>query len=68
MSKRLYVDLDPEIFNALNRRAERRGRSAEAECRDILEKTLTVGRKKSFAEFLLTIPNVDMDKDFERIN
>jgi plasmid stability protein len=44
----------------------RRGRSAEAEHRAILESALARTRRKTFAQALATIPDVGTDEDFAR--
>ena len=49
-------------------RAAEHGRSAEAEHREILRETLTPsGPSTSFDAFLLEMPDVGDDEDFERI-
>lgn len=42
------------------------GRSAEAEHRALLEELLLRPKGKSFAEALVSMPNVGEDEDFER--
>ncbi len=60
-------NLEEEVVRELRMRAARHGRSAEAEHREILrEALLPTKRKMSLQEFLLTIPNVGEDADFER--
>jgi len=66
MSRLLVRDLDPEIVQALKRRAAKHGCSAEAEHREILKKSLLGPKKKSFAEALASIPDVGNDSDFSR--
>lgn len=61
-------DLEPEIVQALKRRAAKHGRSAEAEHREILRQALLGAKKRAFAEVLATMPNVGQDSDFERID
>ena len=68
MSRLLVRDLEPEIVQALKRRAAEHGRSAEAEHREILKQVLLGPRKKSFAQVLAGMPNVGLDSDFERID
>lgn len=59
--------LDEEIVQALKLRAGRRGRSAEAEHRDILRAALLSPRSgKSLKALLLEIPAVGDDSDFAR--
>ena len=68
MSKLLVRDLDPEVVQALKRRAAKHGHSAEAEHREILRKALLGPKKKSFVQVLASIPNVGEDSDFERVD
>jgi plasmid stability protein len=61
-------NLEPEIVSALRARAARKGRSMEAEHRDILTLALRPGRgRTSFKEWLTRMPDVGADRDFERI-
>ena len=61
-------NLDPEIVTALKSRAVRRGRSMEAEHREILREALRPGRgRTSFKEWLLRMPDVGTEKDFARV-
>jgi plasmid stability protein len=65
MGQLLIRDIDDELVRALERRAARHGRSAEAEHRAILREALTVeGARSSFKEFLASIPDVGEDEDF----
>ena len=66
MANLVVRNLDPRIVDALKQRAARHGRSAESEHRALLEEVLVLTPKKSFAEFLSSMPNVGQDKDFER--
>ena len=60
-------NIDEALVRALRQRAARNGRSAEAEHREILREALTVDTSRpSFMEFLLTMPDVGEDEDFER--
>ncbi len=68
MTRLLVRDLDPEVVLALKRQAAKHGRSAEAEHREILKQALLKPKKKSFAQVLVTIPNVGKDSDFERVD
>ncbi len=68
MTRLLVRNLDPEITQALKRRAAKHGRSAEAEHREILRQALLGPKKKSFAQVLVSIPNVGEDSDFERVD
>ena len=67
MANLLVRNLNPRIVDALKQRAVKHGRSAEAEHRLILEKTLLKTNKKSFAEVLMAMPNVGNDSDFARV-
>jgi plasmid stability protein len=60
-------NLEEEVVRELRMRAARHGRSAEAEHREILREVLLPAKAKiSFKQFLLTMPNVGEDADFER--
>ncbi len=60
-------NLEEEVVRELRMRAVRHGRSAEAEHREILREALLPAKgKMSLQEFLLTMPNVGEDADFER--
>jgi plasmid stability protein len=59
-------NLERSLLEALNKRALRHGRSAEAEHRAILEAALARTRRKTFAQALATMPNVGSDEDFAR--
>ena len=60
-------NLEEEVVRELRMRAARHGRSAEAEHREILREALLPAKgKMSFKEFLLTMPPVGEDSDFER--
>ncbi len=57
--------LDEELVRALEQRAARTGRSAEAEHREILREALVSElRRPSFKRFLLELPAVGDDADF----
>ena len=60
-------NLENKIVNGLKKRDAQHGKYSEAEHRSILEETLLRTNKQSYAEAILSIPNVDHDKDFERI-
>ncbi len=66
MANLVIRNLDPRIVDALKRRAAKNGRSAEAEHRALLEELLLRPKGKSFAEALVSMPNVGEDEDFER--
>jgi plasmid stability protein len=59
-------NLDDDVILALKRRAARHGRSTEAEHRAILREVLAGERTRpSFKDFLLSMPDVGQDEDFE---
>ena len=59
--------LEPEVVKALKARAARRGRSMEAEHREILRSALRpAAAKTSLKDWLLKIPDVGTDEDFTR--
>jgi plasmid stability protein len=64
----LVRGLDEAIVQALRELAAAHGRSAEAEHRDILARALQRPRRKSFAEILLSVPDVGEDTDFQRVD
>jgi plasmid stability protein len=67
MNQLIVRNLEEEVVRELKLRAARHGRSAEAEHREILRETLLPAKaKKSFKEFLLEMPPVGEDSDFER--
>ncbi len=66
MTRLLVRNLEPEIVQALKRRAAKHGQSAEAEHREILRQVLLGPKKKSFAQVLAEMPNVGLDSDFDR--
>jgi plasmid stability protein len=61
-------NLDEAIINALKARAVEHHRSTEAEHRAILAEILLKPARKTFAEALLSIPNVGNDEDFQRLD
>lgn len=66
MANLIVRNLEARVIAALKQRAAKRGRSAEAEHRALLEETLLGPEKKSLAEVLATMPNVGQDEDFKR--
>lgn len=66
MGQLLVRDLDPRLLHALKKRAAANRRSAEAEHRAILEEALAGPPRRSFAEALMSIPDVGEDRDFRR--
>lgn len=63
----LVRNVDNAIIKALNARAGRHGRSAEAEHRAILAAALLGPVRRSLAEVLAAMPDAGQDSDFERI-
>jgi plasmid stability protein len=82
MAQLLVRNLDPSVVKKLRLKAARDGVSMEEEHRRILRGALRVGpkkgrastrkkvvpkrRKMNFKEFLLSMPNVGTDADFDR--
>ena len=67
MAQLIVRNLDEELVRQLKVRAARRGRSAEAEHREILREALTVRKtRKTLKQRLLEMPAVGEDADFER--
>lgn len=67
MGQLIVRNVDDELIRALKMQAAQKGRSAEAEHRDILRAALSRRRStKTLKEFLSEMPNVGDDTDFER--
>lgn len=67
MAQLLVRDIESDVVRELKIRAARHGRSAEEEHRQILREALRGhGPVKSLKEFLLEMPDVGGDRDFER--
>jgi len=66
MAQLIVRNLDEELVRKLKRRAAERGRSVEAEHRQILREALSKERRKSLKQHLLDMPNVGRDRDFGR--
>lgn len=67
MAQLIVRNLEVELVQKLKLRAARRGRSAEAEHREILREALQAQRKgKTFKQRLLEMPAVGNDEDFAR--
>jgi plasmid stability protein len=67
MAQLIVRDLEVEVVNALKQRAARRGRSMEAEHREILREALGRGRRaRPLKLLLLEMPRAGEDRDFER--
>jgi plasmid stability protein len=66
MATNLVVrNIDEDLVLALKQRAAANGRSAEAEHREILKHALQRPQRQSFVDFLLSMPNVGEDADFD---
>ena len=60
-------DVEEDLVTELERRADRHGRTAEEEHREILREALgCVKPRPDFKEFLSSMPDVGDDSDFER--
>ena len=66
MANLLVRGVDDTLVQRLREQAAAHGHSAEAEHRAILAAALRGPQKRSFAEFLSTMPNVGKDEDFAR--
>jgi plasmid stability protein len=66
MADLIVRNLDRSLVDELKKRAMRRGPSAEAEHRAILETALARTRRKTSAQALATILDVGTDEDFAR--
>ena len=68
MAQLLVRNLEETVVLKLKQMAARNGVSAEEEHRRILRRSLLRGTKPkmSFKDFLLTMPNVGKDSDFQR--
>lgn len=66
MAQLIVRNLEAEIVQALKLRAAERGRSAEAEHREILRQVLRPEPAITIKDHLLAIPDVGLDEDFER--
>ena len=68
MAQLIVRNIEQELVRLLKLRAVRHGRSAEAEHREILRETLVPqGEVDSFDAFLLEMPDVGKDEDFDRV-
>ncbi len=68
MPQLLVRQIEEKVVRRLKEQAGRRGVSMEEEHRRILREALLgpPRKKRSFKEFLLAMPNVGEDRDFER--
>jgi antitoxin FitA len=67
MANLLVRGIDDALVQSLREQAASHGRSVEAEHREILALALRRTKKRSFAEVLMSMPNVGKDADFERV-
>jgi antitoxin FitA len=68
MGQLIVRNIDESLVKALKLRAARKGRSAEAEHREILREALAPQRRtRTFKSLLQAIPPVGRDEDFERV-
>ena len=68
MAQLIVRNIEEEIVRRLKLRAAEKGRSAEAEHREILREALGPSQnKKSLKTFLLEMPDVGDDDDFARV-
>jgi antitoxin FitA len=68
MANLLVRGLDDALVQSLREQAAAHGRSVEAEHREILAQALHQPKKLSFAQFLMSMPDVGEDADFERLH
>lgn len=67
MAQLIVRNLEDDLVQRLKIRAAEKGRSAEAEHREILRRALAAPPPaKSFKDLLLSMPCVGEDADFER--
>jgi plasmid stability protein len=68
MANLLVRGIDDALVQSLREQAAAHGRSAEAEHREILARALRRPKKRSFAEALMSMPDVGEDADFKRVD
>jgi len=67
MAQLIVRNLEPELVLELRRRAAEKGRSMEAEHRELLRSVLRPGRRRvPLKSLLLAMPAVGEDADFAR--
>jgi plasmid stability protein len=68
MSQLIVRRIEEKVVRKLKERAGQHGISMEEEHRRILREALLgpSGKKRSFKDYLLSMPNVGQDEDFER--
>ncbi|MBN3744848.1 DNA-binding protein [Burkholderia sp. Se-20373] len=67
MANLLVRNVDDSIVQSLREQAAANGRSAEAEHRAILSDALGRPKRKTFAQVLMSMPDVGDDADFQRV-
>lgn len=67
MANLLVRNVDDTIVQSLREQAVANGRSAEAEHRAILAEALGRPKRRTFAQVLLSMPEVGEDADFQRV-
>ena len=65
MAQLIVRNIEDAVVDALKREAARNGRSAEAEHREILRRSLLKAPRRSLKAHLLAMPDVGDDGDFE---
>ena len=66
MKQLIVRNIEDEVVRALKIRAAQRGRSMEAEHREILRDTLlTTAEGQSFKDWMGSMPDVGNDEDFD---
>ena len=68
MATLLVRGVDGTLVQRLREQAAQHGRSVEAEHREILVRALRRPKKRSFAEVLMSMPDVGEDADFARVD
>jgi antitoxin FitA len=66
MAQLIVRNVDEEVVRALKLRAAQKGRSAEAEHRELLREALLKRPATTFKDALRAMPNVGEDPDFVR--
>jgi len=67
MANLLVRNVDDSIVQSLREQAAANGRSAEAEHRAILAEALGRPKRRTFAQVLMSMPDVGADADFQRV-
>jgi antitoxin FitA len=66
MAQLIVRNVEEVLVRALKLRAAQKGRSAEAEHRELLREALLRRPRQSFKELLRSLPEVGTDADFAR--